>query len=43
MVLVSRRLEDLKKGIGFGLEQEVMDDFCLGLDEMVLIFVSVLI
>ena len=40
MVLVSRRLEDLKKSLGLGLEQKVLGlGFGLGLDGMVLVLV----
>ena len=45
MVLVSRRLEDLKKslGLGLGLEQKVLGlGLGLGLDGMVLVLVLVL-
>jgi hypothetical protein len=38
MVLISRRLEDLKKSLDLGLEQKVLG---LGLDGMVLILVLV--
>ena len=43
MVLVSRRLEDLKKGLGLGLglEHRVLG-LGLGLDRMVLVLVLVL-
>jgi hypothetical protein len=44
MVLVSRRLEDLKKSLGLGLEQKVLGlGLGLGLDGMVLVLVLVLV